>query len=277
MARTAQIPRSRGGLSGLILILLGAWGGLIPLVGHYFKYGFTPDRAWELTQGRLYLSVIPGAAALLAGLVIMMTRSRAFGGFMAFVAALAGLWFIVGAAVVRLLPASLGGSISTGTPIAATASRVILTSLGFYAGTGALIMFFAALALGRFSIAPAREHARLAEELAGGAGAVGLAGAGALAFDAYAAQPTQSYSPAQSPYPAGPGTFPQSPDSFGQSPDTFPQEAFQAEAGQYPASPAPYLGSQETETYQPGGPAPYVSSQDPFPGSHDPYSSGQGQ
>jgi hypothetical protein len=264
MARTAQIPRSRGGLSGLILILLGAWGGLIPLVGPYVKYGFTPNRTWELTQGRLYLSVIPGAAALLAGLVIMMTRSRAFGGFLAFVAALAGFWFIAGAAIIRLLPASLGGSIGTGTPLATSSSRIILTSLGFYAGTGALIMFFAALALGRFSIAPTREHARLAEDLAGVAGVAGLAGAGALAYDAYSSrQPTKSYSPVQSQYPAGQDTFPQSHD------------AFQAEAGQYPTSPTPYQGSQET--YPAGAQEPYVSSQDPFPGSHDPYSSGQGQ
>jgi hypothetical protein len=260
MARTVQIPRGRGGLSGLMLILLGAWGGLIPLVGHYFKYGFTPDRAWDLTQGRLYLSVIPGAATLVAGLVIMMTRSRALGSFMAFVAALAGLWFIVGAAFVRLLPASLGGSISTGNPIATTTTRVILTGLGFYAGTGALIMFFAALALGRFSIAPAREHDRVADELAGAAGAAGLAGAGALAYDAYSAgQPAQSYSPAQPPYSPVQDTFPQTHDAF--TPDP----------GQYPTGQAPYLGSQETETYQAGGPAPYVGSQDPFPGSPDQY------
>jgi hypothetical protein len=282
MARTAQIPRSRGSLSGLILILLGAWGGLIPLVGPSLKFGYGPDPAWHLNQGRLYLSVIPGAVVLLAGLLILITRSRGFGGFWAFVAALAGFWFIAGAAIVQLLPASLGaGSIGTGKPIGTTVSRVIITELGFYAGVGALIMFFAALALGRFSISPIREHARLAEGLVAVAGVAGLAGAGALAYDAYpGGQPAQPYSPVQSPY-QGQAAFGQSADPFGQSQDTFPQspQSFPT-AEQYPDTQTQYPGGQypgSQDTISTGGPEPYVGSQDPFPGSHDPYSPGQGQ
>ncbi len=270
MARTAQIPRSRGGFSGLILILLGAWGGLIPLVGPYFHYGFTPDRTWDLTQGRLDLSVIPGAAVLLAGLLIMLTRSRGFGGFWAFVAALAGFWFIAGAAVIQLFPASLSASVAIGTPIDSTPHRAILTSLGLYAGVGSLILFFAALALGRFSIAPAREHARVAGELAD-SGAVGLAGTGAGSYDSY-----QSAQPAQAPYSPGQDVFGQSPDPFGQTQDRYGQSqntlphspaSFPPAGEQYPTSPKPYQGGQD----------PYVGSQDPFPGSHDPYQQGQTQ
>jgi hypothetical protein len=37
-----RIPRSRGALSGVLLILLGAWGGLIPFIGPYFHYAYTP-------------------------------------------------------------------------------------------------------------------------------------------------------------------------------------------------------------------------------------------
>src|SRR5262249_52014882 len=52
MTRMLQVPRSRGAVSGLLLVLLGLWGALIPLVGPYFHYAYTPDSAWTLTAGR---------------------------------------------------------------------------------------------------------------------------------------------------------------------------------------------------------------------------------
>src|SRR5260370_37361582 len=65
MARMARIPRSRGAVSGVLLILLGAWGGLVPFVGPYFRYAYAPDTAWHFTLGRLWLAPVPGGAAVL--------------------------------------------------------------------------------------------------------------------------------------------------------------------------------------------------------------------
>ena len=79
MNRQGQIPRSRGGICGVLLILLGLWGGLAPFVGPYFHFGFTPDKTWHYDSGRLYYSVIPGAAALLGGLLVAVTRNRGVG------------------------------------------------------------------------------------------------------------------------------------------------------------------------------------------------------
>src|SRR5262245_44482263 len=45
-----QMPRSRGAMSGFLLILLGAWGALIPFVGPYFNFAFTPDQEWFWTS-----------------------------------------------------------------------------------------------------------------------------------------------------------------------------------------------------------------------------------
>ena len=42
MAGTLRVRRSRGALSGLLLVLLGIWGALIPFVGPYFHYAYTP-------------------------------------------------------------------------------------------------------------------------------------------------------------------------------------------------------------------------------------------
>src|ERR1700704_2439529 len=85
--------RRKGG-SGLLLMLLGAWGALVPFVGPYFGYAFTPDKAWTYTSGRFWLSVLPGAAVFLGGLLILMSaRVTSIG---AFLAALGGAWFVIG-------------------------------------------------------------------------------------------------------------------------------------------------------------------------------------
>ncbi len=55
MAGTLRVRRSQGALSGVLLVLLGIWGALIPFVGPYFHYAYTPDRAWVATSGRMWL------------------------------------------------------------------------------------------------------------------------------------------------------------------------------------------------------------------------------
>ncbi|HUZ53668.1 MAG TPA: hypothetical protein VMU94_14235 [Streptosporangiaceae bacterium] len=261
MAGSVRISRSRGSLCGLALVLLGGWGGVAPLAGPSFGYGFTPDQAWDVTHGRLYLSVLPGAVVLVAGLIVLVTRSRAFGGLCALIAALGGAWFIAGAALVRLLPAGQAASITTGAPLNTAPSRIVLTGLTFYAGVGALIVFFAAVALGRFSIAAHKDHARLA---AGLGDAAGVAGAGALAYSAYADQQgqpqhlpgqTQDFpAPAQYPaqYPTGPDSFP--PDQYSTTPEQYPShDPFGLTQDAYPTSQAPF----------PPAPNPFPSGQDP--------------
>lgn len=37
-----RTPRTRGGIVGIGLVLLGARGAVIPFVGPYFGYGYTP-------------------------------------------------------------------------------------------------------------------------------------------------------------------------------------------------------------------------------------------
>lgn len=59
-----RISRSRGALSGVLLILLGVWGGLIPFIGPYFHYAYTPSSAWSYTSGRLWLEILPAAGAV---------------------------------------------------------------------------------------------------------------------------------------------------------------------------------------------------------------------
>ena len=168
MAGVARIPRSRGGVTGVLLILLGAWGGLAPFVGPYFRYAYTPDKAWAYTSGRLWLSIVPGAAALLGGLMVVAAAHRGTGCVGAVLGLLGGAWFVVGGSVMPLVVTN--GSISRGNPLTGpvgsltSATRVFLEQLGFFTGTGLLILFCASLALGRFSVVGVRDAALADEE-----------------------------------------------------------------------------------------------------------------
>src|SRR5260370_28848443 len=164
MTGVGGIRGRRGSVSGVLLILLGAWGGLVTFVGPYFHYAYTyastPDKAWHYTSGRLWLSIVPGAAALMGGLLVVLASHRAVGVLGAILGALGGAWFIVGASVIKL--AVTNGSIRPGVPLQgatgplSSATRQFLESLGFFTGTGVLIVFLAALALGRFSVVGVR-------------------------------------------------------------------------------------------------------------------------
>lgn len=160
MTGTMRVPRSRGAFSGLLLILLGAWGALIPFVGPYFNFSYTPDDTWHYTTARLLLEIAPGAGALLGGLLTLGTAHRAIATLGGWLAALSGAWFILG---VQLSTIWNGPTI--GAPTGATATRQALEYVGFFGGVGTAIVFFAAFALGRFAVVSVRD-AELAARLA---------------------------------------------------------------------------------------------------------------
>jgi hypothetical protein len=147
MAGMLRVRRIDGAIVGVLLVLLGIWGALIPFVGPYFHYAYTPDRTWDATAGRMWLEVLPGAVAFASGLIVLFSRLRPLGMFGAWLAALAGAWFAIGGVVAghwASLPAA-GQPASHGT-------RAILEQLGFFTGLGVVIVFLAAVALGRFTV-----------------------------------------------------------------------------------------------------------------------------
>src|SRR5262245_29997774 len=103
----------RGRIVGIFLMLFGLWGALIPFVGPYFSFGFTPERTWAYTSGRLWLSIVPGAAAFLGGLLVATTDRAAVPG--AFLAVLGGAWYVVGVPVIATFVS--GHAISAGSPV----------------------------------------------------------------------------------------------------------------------------------------------------------------
>jgi hypothetical protein len=147
-----QMRRSRGAFSGFLLILLGLWGALIPFVGPYFHYAYTPDKAWTYNTARLWLEILPGAAVFLGGFLLMIAARRHTALFGALLAAAAGAWFTLGTILSPLWNnhVTLGGS-----PAASTQYTRIMEQLGFFSALGVVIVFIAAVAFGRIASVPA--------------------------------------------------------------------------------------------------------------------------
>lgn len=160
-----RVPRTRGAVSGALIALLGAWGALVPFVGPLFGYSIGPDDAWHWTSGRLWLSVIPGAVAVAGGLMLMLSARRPTASFGALLGVLAGAWFVVGPTVSQLWN---GGVSQIGT-VHGSDTLQVFELLGYYLALGALILYFAAAALGRLSVRSVRDI-ELNEEAAAEAG-----------------------------------------------------------------------------------------------------------
>lgn len=156
MAGILRVPRTRGALSGVLLVLLGIWGGLIPMVGPYFNFAYGPDSAWHMTSGRLWLEVVPAAAVFLGGLIVLLSANRAVAAWGAWLAAIAGGWFVVGVALSALWAST--GFTHLGAPIPGGSTIRALLQIALFTGLGAVIIFFAALALGRFAVVGVRER-----------------------------------------------------------------------------------------------------------------------
>jgi hypothetical protein len=147
MAGTLRVRRTMGALSGVLLVLLGIWGALIPFVGPYFHYAYSPDHTWSVTAGRMWLEVLPGAITLACGVIVLISRFRPLVVLAAWLAAVGGAWFAVG----NLVATGWSSLPSAGQPVGGSV-RMLAEQVGFFTGLGVVIVFVAAMALGRFTV-----------------------------------------------------------------------------------------------------------------------------
>jgi hypothetical protein len=146
-----RISRSTGAVSGFAIILLAVWGGIIPFIGPYFHYSFGSNATWHYTSNRFWLDIAPAIVAIVGGLLMIRSGHRVSGVVGCWLALAAGAWFVLGP------PISLMWEHSSG-PIGAPMygpTRQAIELVGYFYGVGALIMTFAAFALGRFVTRPA--------------------------------------------------------------------------------------------------------------------------
>jgi hypothetical protein len=145
-----RIARSTGAVSGLLIAVLGGWGAVIPFVGPYFDYSFGVNSTWDYTTDRLVLSILPGAAALVGGLLLLRAASRGAGAVGGWLAVLAGAWFVVGPPLSRTWEHGAG---PIGAPLFGV-TRQAFELIGYFYGLGVLIAALAAFAVGRFASRP---------------------------------------------------------------------------------------------------------------------------
>ena len=163
MTGMLRVPRTRGVASGVLLILLGCWGALVPFVGPYFHFAYTPDTAWTFTAGRFWLEILPGIATVIGGLVLLVSAFRPAAMVGAILAAAAGTWFALGSLIAPLWtgygpvgPYAIPAALYPGTPVGGPI-HIVAERLAFFTGLGLVIVAISSVAFGRLTIVGARE------------------------------------------------------------------------------------------------------------------------
>jgi hypothetical protein len=151
MAATLRMRRSRGAFSGFLLVLLGLWGALIPFIGPYFNYAYTPDVTWHYDTARLWLEILPGAAVFLGGVLLIMATGRHTALFGGLLAGAAGAWFVLGT---TLSPLWNNNVVLGGTPSSSREFIRVMEQLGFFYALGVVVVLVAGVALGRIVSVP---------------------------------------------------------------------------------------------------------------------------
>lgn len=130
--------------SAIAILLLGAWGALVPFIGPLFGYNMGNVPAWTWTESHLTLHLIPGVVAVVGGVLMLGTR-RPSVRLGAVLALLGGAWFVLAPTFHPAWAGSggdgmvmMGGGVWSG----------IASALGYHYGTGVLILALAAYALG---------------------------------------------------------------------------------------------------------------------------------
>lgn len=147
-----HIPRTRGAISGLLLIALGVWGAVVPFVGPNFDFAYTPDQVWAWTAARGWLEVLPGAVTAVGGLLVLFSANRATAMMGGWLTVVGGAWFVVGDSFASLL--RIG---DIGKPVASNDAKRVLIELAYFHGLGALIVFLGGVALGTLSVVSVRD------------------------------------------------------------------------------------------------------------------------
>jgi hypothetical protein len=239
-------------MSGFLLLVLGAWAALAPMIGPYLNVAYTPvpNDAWHWTAARGWLEVLPGGAVFLGGLLLLAGASRVMTMVGGWLAAAGGAWLVIGPQLADAMNLSLGVPEPAGGPWHRAFDAVVL----FY-GIGALILFVAAVGIGRLSVVSVRD--------------VQAAERRAAADDAEVAAMT-NYPPAP---PAQEGTDEEQARHRGDRPvddeqptTTMPQQGWEqqrsaaAQAGQQAHYPPGYQPNYGQPNYTPSAPPPREQS-----------------
>src|SRR5262249_29398472 len=108
----------------------------VPLVGPYFDFGFLTTETWVFSEAAVTMSIVPGLAAAVGG-VLLVRPLRAVGGLGRLLVVLGASWLLVGPS---LYPVWSGKTL---TPLSSPDWKVALLWIGYFYGVGALLALVA--------------------------------------------------------------------------------------------------------------------------------------
>ncbi len=142
------VPVGGLGALGVLTLLVGAWGGIVPFIGKLIGADADGTVSWYWSLPHALLWLAPGAAACLAAAVMLGAMPRAMVGLgrlgavgAGFLAMLAGAWFVIGPEAWPVLMRSAGVFVPAG-PLTMLARQV-----GYSFGPGMLLLVFGAMAM----------------------------------------------------------------------------------------------------------------------------------
>ena len=128
---TLHMPRSRGAVSGLLLLILGAWGALVPFIGPYFHFATRPARPGCGARHAPGWRCFPESPPRWAGFLLLISGNRATAMFGGWLAVIAGAWFVVGRTLASTLRLGDVGQPLAGTDAKRAVDRDRIRSLGW--------------------------------------------------------------------------------------------------------------------------------------------------
>jgi hypothetical protein len=154
VSRRRRVPATRLGMAAVVAALVGAWAGIAPFVAPAF--GLSPDGtgSWTWNLGHAWLALAPGAAAVLAALIVLanasslgLARARFAVRLAGLLALASGAWLVVGPVAWPVLEGSRYF-------VTSDAWGTLIRTLAFSFGPGLVLTAFGAYALGW--VGPAR-------------------------------------------------------------------------------------------------------------------------
>lgn len=137
-------------LLGLGIALVGAWAAVVIYAAPTYGYAIDNAGAWQETNNRLVLHLVPGAVAALSGLILVFTvgaarrgRGRFWTGLFALLVMAAGVWLVIGRGALASYTGSSSVNTIPGSPRWAFELRMIHEW-----GPGLLLAIFGAWSLG---------------------------------------------------------------------------------------------------------------------------------
>lgn len=145
-------PRNDVRILGLLTLLIGIWGGIVPFAGPDFGfYMGAHTAAWTWNASHAELHVGPAVAAAVGGLMMAVGVRRPMQSIGALLAIIGGVWFVIGPSIYPVWAgAGMMGMHSMhmmGAPTQSTGMRA-LEAVGYHYGTGAAIAVLASVAFG---------------------------------------------------------------------------------------------------------------------------------